>query len=229
MRLAAFAFVLASLAPAAGCAPAPPLYTAETAPVVVDGDAGEWPAALRPVPSEGGLTLGLRTSDDALFVVVVAGDERQIRRVSSGGLRVWLDPAGGTERVLAVGYPVPLDRAVARGGTAERRRFEDRLGRISVQRGEGPVQTFELGNVEGVEAASEWGARTLVTEVRIPFGDGPVAVERGEALGVGIELVEAGRSGLRARRAAPPRQRGADADAADDGPPTITRWLRLEL
>ena len=222
MRLAPLALALAL---AAGCAPAPPLYAVESAPVTVDGDADEWPAALRPVPNEGGLTLGLRASDDALFVVVVAGDERQIRRISAGGLRVWLDPAGGTERVLGVGFPVPLDRAVARGGTAERRRFADRLDRVSVQRGDGPTQTFQLDNVEGVEAAAEWGARTLVTEVRIPFGDGPVAVWPDGPLGVGIELAE---TSVRGIRRATPRGRGAD-DEASGVAPTITRWLRVDL
>lgn len=220
MRFAAFASALGLAVLAAGCAPAPPLYAVERAPVVVDGDADEWPAALRPVPNEGGLTLGLRTSEDALFVVVVAGDERQIRRISSGGLRLWFDPAGGTERVLGVGFPTPLDRAVARGGTAERRRFEDRLGRISVQRGEGPVQTFELDNIDGVEAAAEWGARTLVAEVRVPFGDGAVAIEPGGSLGVGVELADTSVRGIR-------DVRGADDEA--EGPPTITRWLRVEL
>ena len=139
-------------AAAAGCGPAPPLYATEAATATVDGSAAEWPSALRPVPREGGLRIGLRTSGDALYAVVVAGDERQRRRISAGGLRLWLDPAGGTERVLGVGFPLPAPPGLARGGSAERRRFSERLGRLTVQRGDGPVQTFDVGRLERLEA-----------------------------------------------------------------------------
>ena len=218
-RLAAPAVLLAL---AAGCAPAPPLYATEAAPAVVDGDAREWPAALRPVPREGGLRIGLRTTDDALYVVVVAGDERQKRRISAGGLRLWLDPAGGTERVLGVGFPLPAPPGLARGGTIEQRRFSERLGRLTLQRGEGPVQTFDLGRLEGIETAAEWTSRALVVEYRVPLGDGPMAVVPSGALGVGVELLD---TSVGVRRA--PAGRGGAAE--DAGPTaTVTRWLRVE-
>ena len=89
------------------------------------------------------------------------------------------------------------------------------------------MQTVQLEHVAGVEAAAEWGARTLVAEVRIPFGDGPVAIEPGGDLGVGVELPDTSVRGI--RRSAPPRGRGADDEAVAEGPPTITRWLRVEL
>ena len=217
-RLALPALVLAL---GAGCSPAPPLYAAESAPAVVDGSAGEWPAALRPVPREGGLRVGLRETDDALYVVVVAGDERQKRRISGGGLRLWLDPAGGTERVLGVGFPLPAPPGLARGGTIEQRRFSERLDEVTLQRGEGPVQTFARGRLDGLETAAEWTDRALVVEVRVPFGDGPAAVAPGAALGVGVELLDTAVGAQRAR---------AGRGGADDGAeaPTVTRWLRVE-
>ncbi|MDT0632259.1 hypothetical protein RQM47_06520 [Rubrivirga sp. S365] len=220
---------LAGLALAAGCTPAPPLYAsepvAETAPVVVDGAAGEWPQALRPVPREGGLTVGLRHTDDALYVVLVAGDERQIRRVSAGGLRLWLDPEGGTERVLGIGYPLPLPTGIARGGSVEKRRFEERLDRVAVQRGGGAEQTFAVDRLDGLEAAAQWTDRALVVELRVPLGaDSPVAVAPGEALGVGVELLASGAP----PPTAPPR-RGPGAEAEERETPTVTRWLRTDL
>ena len=36
-------------------------------PMAVDGDAREWAGALRPVPEEAGLSLGLRNDADALY------------------------------------------------------------------------------------------------------------------------------------------------------------------
>ena len=219
-----FAAAAAALALAAGCAPAPPLYASEAAPAVVDGDAREWPAALRPVPREGGLRLGLRTTDDALYVVVVAGDERQKRRISAGGLRLWIDPAGGTERVLGVGFPLPIPPGLARGGTIEQRRFSERLDQLTVQRGEGPIQTFSAGSLDGVETAAEWTSRALVVEVRVPFGAGPAAVVRGATLGLGVELLDTAAEAQQARagRAAPRRAEGAPAA------PTVTRWLHVK-
>lgn len=222
---------LAGLALAAGCAPAPPLYAsepvAETAPVVVDGAAGEWPRALRPVPREGGLTMGLRYTDDALYVVLVAGDERQIRRVSAGGLRLWLDPGGGTERVLGIGYPLPLPSGIARGGTVEKRRFEERLDRVTVQRGDAAEQTFTVGRLDGLEAAAQWGRRDLVVELRVPLGtDSPVAVAPDGTLGVGVELLA---SGAPPPTAPPRRGPGAEGGAEERETPTVTRWLRTEL
>ena len=208
-----------AVALAAGCSPAPPLYAAESAPAVVDGSAREWPASLRPVPREGGLRIGLRETGEALYVVVVAGDERQKRRISGGGLRLWLDPAGGTERVLGVGFPLPAPAGLARGGTIERRRFSERLDEVTVQRGEGPVQTFTRGRLEGLEAAAEWTDRALVVELRVPFGDGPAAVRPGTALGVGVELPD---TAVGAQRAS--AGRAEDAGAA----PTVTRWFRVE-
>ena len=214
----AAAALLAALA--VGCAPAPPLYAAEEAPAVVDGSAGEWPASLRPVPREGGLRIGLRETGDALYVVVVAGDERQKRRISGGGLRLWLDPAGGTERVLGVGFPLPAPPGLARGGTIEQRRFSERLGQVTLQRADGPVQTFERGRLDGIETAAEWTDRALVVEVRVPFGDGPAAVAPGAALGVGVELLDTAVGAQRARAG-----RGADEPGEA---PTVTRWLRVE-
>ena len=226
--LLAAGLVAAGLAVAAGCAPAPPLYASEAAPVTVDGDAGEWPRALRPVPREGGLTLGLRNTDDALYLVVVAGDGRQARRVSSGGLRVWIDPAGGTERVLGVGYPLPLPPNVARGGSVERRRFAERLDRVTVRRGDGPVQTFQLGRLDGLDAAAEWTDRALVVEMRVPL-DGSsdlLGAVEGGAVGVGVELVDP--SGVRAQARRGVSQRGgAEGEPAEV--PTVTRWLRADL
>lgn len=228
MRFAVSAVLLASAAVfGAACGPPPPLYAAESGTAVVDGNAREWPASLRPVPREGGLRIGLRTSDDALYAVVIAGDERQKRRISAGGLRLWLDPAGGTERVLGLGFPLPIDPGVARGGTLEQRRFNDRLDRITVQRLDSPTQTFPLRSLDGVEADAEWTDRALVVEFRVPFGTGPVAVQPGASLGVGVELLDVGGAARQQRAAGGSRGGAAEAEGADA--PTVTRWFQIAL
>ncbi|PAP75539.1 hypothetical protein [Rubrivirga marina] len=195
---------------AAGCGSAPPDYFAEAATpeTVVDGEAAEWPAALRPVPQEAGLSLGLRRDGDDLIVVVIASDDRQARRIAVGGLRLWVDPTGGTDRVLGVRYPAPPApdaRSVARSGplrggaiddadpTRLRRRFESGLDQVEVTRGVLTQRASADGGFGGLEAESTWGSRGLVVEMRIPLVAAPGLLETaaGDAIGLGIELLDA--------------------------------------
>ena len=248
--------VLLLAALAAGCRTPSPLYTAQdvTPETVVDGQADEWPQALRPVPREAALSIGLRRAPDALVVAVIAGDERQARRIALGGLRLWIDPEGGRDRVLGIRFPAPEPlgdrvlqttvRAQRDGRTAApdalRRRFESSLGSVEITRGETPPQRLTPGTIDGLETAATWGPRRLVIEMRVPLDASEALLPRraGSALGVGVELVDVQET-VRQRRAAP-RQRPARGEAPDLGespeaqaaPPveveTVTRWLRLE-
>ena len=223
--------VLALLAAAAsGCGGAPPLYASTPIPaeaVDVDGDAGEWPSALRPVPREPGLSLGLRRTDDALFVAVIARDERQAQRVVLGGLRLWLDPEGGTERVVGVRFPTPpppsrvdIRRAGGEAGPQIlRRRFEAAVDRVEVQRRDS-ARAVEPGSVPGLETAAQWGPRGLVVEARLPLAAGALLdAAPGADLSLGVELLDL--PGRRRSPVPPP-----DLDEAFD-PPYVTRWLRV--
>ena len=228
MRLLLPLALLAAVA--GGCGGAPPLYasTVVTADVDVDGDADEWPAALRPVPREAGLSLGLRRTDDALVVVVIARDDRQARRIALGGLRLWLDPEGGTDRAVGVRFPTPppparVDIRRARGEAGPqilRRRFEAALDRVEVQRGDS-VRAVEPGDVPGLETAAQWGPGGLVVEARLPLRAGALLGSApGEALSLGVELLDLP-SGRRSRIPPP------DLDDPDFEPATVTRWLRV--
>lgn len=250
--------VLASVL-VAGCGSAPPLYLSEpaTPETVVDGVAGEWPSALRPVPGEAGLSLGLRRDGDALVVAVIAGDERQARRIALGGLRVWIDPAGGTDRALGIRYPAPTDpdlRSIVRsdlrpgGGSAGldpvrlRRQFEAGLDEVEVTRGVLTQRARPDGTFGGLTAASTWGTRGLIVEMRIPLAAAPglLKTSAGEAVGLGVDLLDVAGSlrqpltrrpdpamGASGDRPMPPRGGPALAPAAVELA-TVTRWLRVE-
>ena len=220
---------------AAGCGSAPPDYFAEVAPpeTVVDGEAAEWPAALRPVPNESGLTLGLRRDGDDLIVAVIASDDRQARRIAIGGLRVWVDPMGGTDRALGVRYPAPPDpdvRSVMRSGprrggaiddadpTRLRRRFESGLDQVEVTRGVLTQRASADGAFGGLEAESTWGPRGLVVEMRIPLVPAPGLLETaaGDVVGLGIELLDA--QGTRREAILRSRQPRPSTAGGDDRP-----------
>lgn len=244
-------FSLAALASvAAGCRTPAPLYSARpvTPATVIDGRADEWPLALRPVPGEAGLGLGLRRDAGALVVAVVASDERQARRIALGGLRLWLDPNGGRERAVGVRFPAPgplgerVLRVGARSGAAAegdlRRRFLASLDTLEVTRGAAPAERVGRQSVPGLEAAAAWGERGLVVEMRLPLDLPPGGTSQG-TLGLGVELVEVVRAAPRPSRAMdlPPERPGRPLPRPDEPRPetrpaptvaSVTRWLRID-
>ena len=186
-------------------------------PMAVDGEAREWEGALRPVPEEAGLSLGLRNDADALYLVVVAGDDWQGRRIAANGLTVWLNPTGTKDKAYGLSFPVGLgsdgERGGARPGTQPvgypsgdragepldpdglRSRLRDgflrSLDRIEVTRN-GDRQSVAVGGAEGIETAATWTDAGLTVEMRVPLHDGPYAlgVAPGTPIGLGVELAE---------------------------------------
>ena len=210
---------------ASGCRSTAPLTVPSAAvPAVVDGDAAEWTAGLRPVPGETGLSLGLRNTPDALVVALIAGDEWQARRIASGGLTLWLDPSGGAARRVGLRFPVgagdvadPSEDVRPDDGSL-RAAFAAASERLATVRGE-DVRAVAFGGVPGVETASSWTLRGLVVEVRLPLRGPNAAAFAGEAagatVGVGVELAQIVRGG--ASTPPPPSMTGRSPDGRVDG------------
>ncbi|HEX8385766.1 MAG TPA: methyltransferase domain-containing protein [Rubricoccaceae bacterium] len=238
-----------------GCRTAAPLLPSAPGPAAVDGDADEWAGGLRPVPGEPGLSIGLRNTPDALAVVIVAGAEGQARRVASGGLTLWLDPAGGTARRVGLRFPVGNgDAPVPEGPPASgpdplREAFAAAIDRLETVR-DGDVRPAAVGGVPGVETAAAWTDRGLVVEVRLPLRGPGAAAFAGEASGVsvglGVELAEARRTtdlpapSLTGRGRDGRVDYGADRQASQETaapqdasrlrtPTTTTRWFEVAL
>ncbi|MEO0559523.1 MAG: hypothetical protein AAF170_15210, partial [Bacteroidota bacterium] len=223
----------------AACASPLPTIASGSAPspMAVDGDAREWEGALRPVPEEAGLSMGLRNDADALYLVVVAGDDWQGRRIAARGLTVWLNASGTKDKSYGLSFPVGLgsdgERGGARPGTQPgvyqpggrvgepldpeglRQRLRDgflmSLDRLEITR-EGESQSVAVGGAEGVQTAAAWTDAGLTVEMRVPLHDGPYAVGAvpGTPLGLGVELAEV-------RRRSGPRQIGGVPAGAQGG------------
>ena len=210
---------LAALLVLAGCGAALPLVPSAPDAAVVDGDAGEWTSGLRPVPGEAGLSHGLRRTPDALVVAVIAGDDWQAQRIASGGLTLWLDPAGGTARRVGLRFPLGSDTDVA-SGQADDAALQAGFSadRLATVRGS-DVRPAAVGGVPGVETAAAWTPRGLVAEVRLPLRGPNAAAFAGEAtgasVGLGVELAEVSRGGASAPP--PPSMTGRSADGRLDG------------
>ncbi|GAB5534487.1 MAG: hypothetical protein Rubg2KO_07360 [Rubricoccaceae bacterium] len=221
----------------AACSSPLPIVSSGAAPnpMAVDGDAQEWEGALRPVPEEAGLSLGLRNDADALYLVVVAGDTWQARRVASRGLTVWINESGTKDKAYGLSFPVGLGSDGERGdarprtepgvyqpggrvgepldpsGLDQRLRegFLRSLDRIEITR-DGNEASVAVGGAEGIQTAATWTDAGLVVEMRVPLRDGSyaVGVPSGATLGLGVELAEVQRRGG-------PRQIGGTPGMAD--------------
>ena len=249
MRFAA----LMSLLALGGCRSAAPLVASATTPVTVDGDAAEWSGGIRPVPGEPGLSLGVRNTEASLVVVVVAGSERQARRLATGGLVLWLDPAGGTARRAGIRFPVGLGGAVAPDDASRdaalREAFRGGGGRLETVRTR-EARPSASGGVPGVETAAAWTSAGLVVEVRLPLRGPDAAALAGErtgaAVGLGLELAEAPRDpnapaapSLTGRSRDGRVDYGADQSGRETAAPqddpaaqtarTTTRWIGIAL
>ena len=223
-------------------------------PMAIDGDAREWDGALRPVPEESGLSMGLRNDADALYLVFVAGDDWQARRIAARGLTVWLNGEGSTRRAYGLAFPVGLASDGERPGEVERpgrrpapdpdlrepsrERFLLSLDRVRLMR-EGDERSLAVGGEGGIETAAAWTADGLTVELRIPLGSGPfgVGLAPGGVLGLGIELGEpAGgtRAGLHGRVPIGGRDVRRSPDAAPrprrrEAAGAVVRWMAVEL
>ncbi|HEX8298269.1 MAG TPA: hypothetical protein VF594_03840 [Rubricoccaceae bacterium] len=209
----------------AGCRGTAPLVVPSAAvPAAIDGDASEWTTGLRPVPGETGLSLGLRNTPDALVVAIIAGDEWQARRIATGGLTLWLDPAGGIERRAGLRFPVGAGEVadvaedVRPDNGSLRAAFGTVSERLATVRGD-DVRPVAFGGVPGVETAAAWTAQGLVVEVRLPLRGTAAAAFAGEAtgatVGLGVELAQVARSG--AATPPPASMTGRSPDGRVDG------------
>ena len=195
-------------------------------PMAVDGNAREWEGSLRPVPEEAGLSLGLRNDAEALYLVVVAGDDWQARRVASRGLTVWINESGTRDKTYGLSFPIGLGSDGERGGVrpgtqagsgapGERdQRLRDgflmSLDRIEVTRN-GERESVAVGGAEGVQTAATWTDSGLTVEMRVPLRAGAYAVSAapGATLGLGVELAEV-------RQRSGPRQVGGTPGLGGD-------------
>ncbi len=72
--------------------------------IKVDGHADEW-EGVQTVIEKKNMTLGLYNDGEDLYVLVVTGDPGLQGQILGRGLTVWLDPAGGKDKVVGIRYP----------------------------------------------------------------------------------------------------------------------------
>ncbi len=136
---------LAALAGAMGCGGEQLQSRWRDRAVVVDGSSADWDGAMIPFEEEN-LGVGVMNDDEFLYLCLVATDRADQMQILTGGLTLWVDPAGGKDKAFGIRYPVggrpegaePGARGGRGAGREPGERGERGLGRETGERGDPP-------------------------------------------------------------------------------------------
>jgi hypothetical protein len=169
--------------------------------VIIDGDLGEWTEGLM-VPPETDVAIAVRNDSDYLYLALRTHDQDVIRQVVMTGFTLWLDPDGGRNKGLGIGYPQP--------GRNERPQMQiqqrnldpatqfDMLQKSLLTRTEvmitdenERVSRLDNRSTGGIQVAVSLGNGMLQYELQVPLTDDwhnrlALAVESGASIGVGL-------------------------------------------
>ncbi|HEX7071778.1 MAG TPA: hypothetical protein VF190_13270 [Rhodothermales bacterium] len=196
-RSAAFVLMLV-LAGCAGSAPLQESLPAED--IEIDGRESDWYEALRPVADQN-ISIGVVNDAEFLYVALLTSDPATIEHITSRGLVLWMDPAGGTEP--SIGLQFPLGRSnVATSGPAPRtdeareQAFELGLLEMELLRDGGDERVrIPVNAIAGVSADASLRNGTLFYEARVPLRPGgpytfAAEVAPGGTVGIGLQSAE---------------------------------------
>ena len=191
-----------------------------TAPIVVDGDNGEWARPLTPLAENEPVLAAAANDGEFLFIVFTTSDITAARQILRQGLTVWFDPSGGDRKHFGVKFPVGImtedppgggrgrfrrpsgtgDRGLERsspgGAPADEEEPPNRLEIYGPQKND--VHNFVAGMAPGVEVKVARLQGHLVYELKVPLARSaatPYAIETkpGAAIGIGLETAKAER------------------------------------
>lgn len=197
IRSLATAFVaLAGLSALGGCSSTQSITASDASlPVTVDGSEADWSGALNPVAKQPGLAVGARMAPDALYVVAVLRNDRQVRQALARGLTLWINSTGDRDRVLGIRFPLgpppgsgPPPASDGRMTDAMRQRFAAATVDLEVLRdGEDEGLQLSASGASGIAASAKLDGDILVVEYKIPY-DGAYGLDAQSAARLGLGL-----------------------------------------
>jgi hypothetical protein len=217
----------------AGCGDVSLTSAYRSQPVVVDGKYDEWEGNLKFIEKIN-MSVGAMNDETNLYAILVIGDRETQQQVLSGGLFLWFDPAGKSDRQFGIHYPLGMRGQRGGGDGTDHRRGErtdaaereammaESLDEVELVGAGGAARiTRGLDELPGLDVRSRHERGALVVEYRIPLMadvDNPYGVGAvpGQVVGVGLVTPEWKRpqvdDGTTGRRRPP-----GDADGDDDG------------
>lgn len=92
--------------------------TWQAQPIVIDGNASDWPAPYPYYDEDAMLGYSISNDSENLYITVETGDAATQLKILENGLTVWIDKTATEEQVTAINYPIPASFK-SKGGTGE--------------------------------------------------------------------------------------------------------------
>lgn len=182
----------------AGCGGAAPLTSsAPGEPVVVDAQLNEWGGKLQTLSGQDGLLIGIQNDNDYLYLSLSTRNVASIGSIMRAGLIVWVDPAGGKEKIFGIRFPLGLsmddtgERRLSEGAAADRVRIERSTREVEIIGADGQVIRRHKDSIPGIATAIEADQGVLTYEIQVPLAhtDGvlyAIGTKPGQEIGIGI-------------------------------------------
>ncbi len=177
------------------------------APIVADGDFGDWYGNLQPF-GEHPVSLQALNDKDFLYLRLTASDAGTRMEIMRLGLTVWFDPSGGDKKKFGIRYPVVEhgsgpgqegERGGGHRGSGRGRGGEEGMepphpaDRVDILGpGKDDARSLTHQALAGVDVAVRIDQGVLRYELKVPLArsdDHPYAIgtEAGKTIGVGLE------------------------------------------
>jgi hypothetical protein len=150
--------------------------------IVIDGNAGEWPAASFRTNKDGYMVYSAANDTSAFYICVKIKDEQQQMRIMRSGMELWIDVKGKKKRETGIRFPLShslpsLDhRNMATDGRPDLKKIRlmflvqmKEMETVGFREGLNGTQNNKV-NKSGIIAVINWDSvNTMVYEARIPF------------------------------------------------------------
>ncbi|MFA9454613.1 MAG: hypothetical protein ACERK6_11945 [Candidatus Aminicenantaceae bacterium] len=186
-----------------------------TEPITIDGDSSDWRGALYYLKDDKA-SVGIRNDRENLYVCLITQDPTLSRQALNLGLILWIDPAGGKEKLFGINYPIGARENFRLGPGRDPEgldpeQMQEELRNTSLESlhelrfldAEGQeLDRLELEQLEGMEIAVETSRGIFVYELRIPLISDQrlpfvLAVQAGQTIGIGLEIPKVDREEMR--------------------------------
>jgi hypothetical protein len=135
--------------------------------------------------------MGALSTDSLLYVAVLVRDRALVQTIAERGLRVWVDPEGGTRRAYGVQYPLGLRRQQAGRTTPEATTLDAvTLRELEVIRGDTLRRRIPAQYSAGLRGRAVLDPSSLICELAIPVrptAEHALPTALGATVGLGLE------------------------------------------
>lgn len=195
MRVLAFLLLISLLS--TGCKTTASLESsALVEPVTVDAQLEEWAGKLSTIAG-GELSVGVQNDGEYLYVGLTTSNPQRIAQIMQQGMILWIDPAGGKEKVFGVQYPIGIVTTSGSAGgltsdpTANRISIEKSMQEIALIGDGGQAFRRRKDSVPGITMHAEASDRAFTYEAKLPLSADEgivyaIGTEPGRQIGFGL-------------------------------------------